>query len=45
MTVVGMRGVTKSYGNFTALEDVSLELEENRIHGLLGATERARPRS
>ena len=34
--VVAMRGVTKRYGRFTALDDVSVELAENQIHGLLG---------
>ncbi|GAA1840686.1 ABC transporter ATP-binding protein [Pseudonocardia ailaonensis] len=36
MTTVKMRGVTKRYGSFLALDDVSLELRENTIHGLLG---------
>lgn len=36
MSVVSMRGVTKRYGDFAALENVSLEFGENRIHGLLG---------
>jgi ABC-2 type transport system ATP-binding protein len=36
MTAVRMRGVTKRYGDFTALDAVSLELRENTIHGLLG---------
>ena len=34
--VIRMRGVTKRYGSFTALDDVSIELAENQIHGLLG---------
>jgi ABC-2 type transport system ATP-binding protein len=36
MNAVSMRGVTKRYGDFTALDAVSLELRENTIHGLLG---------
>ena len=36
MTAVSMRGVTKRYGDLTALDAVSLELRENTIHGLLG---------
>ncbi|SDG14660.1 ATP-binding cassette domain-containing protein [Pseudonocardia oroxyli] len=36
MTAVRMRGVTKRYGDVTALDAVSLELRENTIHGLLG---------
>ncbi|MEU3270615.1 ABC transporter ATP-binding protein [Saccharomonospora sp. NPDC006951] len=36
MTAVRMHNVTKRYGNFTALDDVSISLEDNRIHGLLG---------
>lgn len=31
-----MSGVTKRYGRVTALDEVSFELAENRIHGLLG---------
>lgn len=34
--VVRMSGVTKRYGRVTALDGVSFELAENRIHGLLG---------
>ncbi len=34
--VVAMQGVTKRYGTFTALDDVSVRLAENQIHGLLG---------
>ncbi|MCW0216070.1 MAG: ABC transporter ATP-binding protein [Pseudonocardia sp.] len=36
MSAIRMRHVTKRYGTFTALDDVSVELEENIIHGLLG---------
>ncbi|WP_219415001.1 ABC transporter ATP-binding protein [Pseudonocardia nigra] len=36
MTAVRMSGVTKRYGDVTALDGVSVELAENRIHGLLG---------
>ena len=36
MSVIAMHGVTKRYGDVTALDDVSFVLEENRIHGLLG---------
>lgn len=36
MSVLAMYGVTKRYGDVTALDDVSFTLEENRIHGLLG---------
>jgi ABC-2 type transport system ATP-binding protein len=36
MSVVRMSGVTKRYGEVTALDGVSFELAENRIHGLLG---------
>ncbi|GAA1246088.1 ABC transporter ATP-binding protein [Pseudonocardia aurantiaca] len=31
-----MSGVSKRYGDLTALDGVSMELQENRIHGLLG---------
>lgn len=36
MTVARLRGVSKRYGSTTAVSDVSFELHENRIHGLLG---------
>jgi len=36
MSVVSLRGVTKRYGDTTAVDDVSFDLHENRIHGLLG---------
>ena len=36
MSVLAMYGVTKRYGDVTALDDVSFTLEENRIHGVLG---------
>nr|WP_219905413.1 ATP-binding cassette domain-containing protein [Actinopolyspora mortivallis] len=36
MTAASMHGVNKKYGNVLALDDVSLEFEENRSHGLLG---------
>lgn len=36
MSVVRMSHVSKRYGTFAALDDVSFELAENTIHGLLG---------
>lgn len=36
MNAVRMSGVTKRYGGVAALDGVSVELAENRIHGLLG---------
>ncbi|WP_433291997.1 ABC transporter ATP-binding protein [Pseudonocardia sp. CA-142604] len=36
MSVISMNGVTKRYGQVTALDGVSVELAENQIHGLLG---------
>ncbi|CAM2778122.1 ABC transporter ATP-binding protein [Saccharomonospora xinjiangensis] len=36
MTVASLRGVVKRYGSTTAVSDVSFDLGENRIHGLLG---------
>jgi ABC-2 type transport system ATP-binding protein len=34
--VIEIRGLTKSFGKVTAVDDVSVSLEENRIYGLLG---------
>ncbi len=34
--VIDIRGLNKSYGNVTALDDVSFEIEENKIYGLIG---------
>ncbi|MDO4368311.1 MAG: ATP-binding cassette domain-containing protein [Bacteroidales bacterium] len=36
MSIITCRNVTKRYGNFTALNNVSLEIEEGKIFGLLG---------
>lgn len=35
-TVVTAKGLTKQFGSFTAVNQVSFELKENRIYGLLG---------
>jgi ABC-2 type transport system ATP-binding protein len=37
MNAVSMKGVSKRYGRVAALDDVSIELTEGMIHGLLGA--------
>ncbi|TPW70652.1 ABC transporter ATP-binding protein [Schumannella sp. 10F1B-5-1] len=34
--VVRTRGLSRHYGDVTAVDDVSIEFEQNRIHGLLG---------
>jgi ABC-type uncharacterized transport system ATPase subunit len=34
--VLGLRGITKRFGAFTALEDVSLDVQAREIHCLLG---------
>lgn len=34
--IVEMRGISKSFGRVTALDDVDFELRENEIHALLG---------
>ena len=34
--VVEAHGLTKKFGRFTAVDDVSISIEENRIYGLLG---------
>ena len=36
MKVIELDAVTRHYGDVTALDGVTLQLEENRIHGLLG---------
>lgn len=36
MSIITCRNVTKRYGNFTALNSVSLEIPEGKIFGLLG---------
>lgn len=35
-SVVEIKGLTKSYGNVTAIKDLSFSLEPNKIYGLLG---------
>src|ERR1700754_502086 len=35
-TVIDARGLTKSFGSVTAVNDVSFQIQENRIYGLLG---------
>jgi ABC-2 type transport system ATP-binding protein len=35
-TVVEVSGLTKTFGKFTALHEVDIAIEENRIYGLLG---------
>ena len=35
-TVIEARGLTKNFGKFTAVDNVSFTIEENRIYGLLG---------
>ncbi|NLE82072.1 MAG: ABC transporter ATP-binding protein [Rhodococcus sp.] len=35
--IVSTRGLTKRFGSFTALEDVTIDLSRNRIYGLLGS--------
>ena len=35
-TVVQARGLSKSYGSLTALDNVDLTITENKIYGLLG---------
>jgi ABC-type uncharacterized transport system ATPase subunit len=35
-TVLEMKGMRKSFGTVVALDDVSLQLDSNEIHGLLG---------
>ena len=34
--IVEVKGLTKVYGNFEAVKDVTFTLEENKIYGLLG---------
>jgi ABC-2 type transport system ATP-binding protein len=35
-TVVEVNGLSKRYGRFTAVEDATFSIEENRVYGLLG---------
>ena len=35
-TIIEARNLTKRFGSFTAIDDVSFTVEENRIYGLLG---------
>ncbi|TBN56274.1 ABC transporter ATP-binding protein [Glaciihabitans arcticus] len=35
-TVIEARGLSKNFGSFTAVDNVSFTIEENRIYGLLG---------
>ncbi|MEC0093524.1 ABC transporter ATP-binding protein [Paenibacillus macquariensis] len=35
-TVVKVKGLTKTYGNVNAIQDVSFSIESNKIYGLLG---------
>jgi ABC-type sugar transport systems, ATPase components len=36
MASIVVKGLTKAYGNFKALDDVSFEVEEGEIFSLLG---------
>jgi ABC-2 type transport system ATP-binding protein len=36
MSIIELASVTKRFGDVTALDDVSIRLQENMIHGLLG---------
>ena len=35
-SIIDIRGISKFYGKVMALEDVSFEIEENKIYGLIG---------
>ncbi len=35
-TVVEVKGLTRRFGKFTAIDDASFSVEENTIYGLLG---------
>ncbi|OAB26071.1 ABC transporter ATP-binding protein [Paenibacillus macquariensis subsp. defensor] len=35
-TVVKVKGLTKTYGNVNAIQDISFSIESNKIYGLLG---------
>ncbi|HEY5320273.1 MAG TPA: ABC transporter ATP-binding protein [Galbitalea sp.] len=35
-TVVEVKGLSKHYGRFTAVDDATFSIEENRVYGLLG---------
>jgi len=36
MSIIQINNITKRYGNFTAVENVSFDVEEGRIYGVLG---------
>ena len=36
MSYIEVKNITKHFGSTTALKDVSLRFEENKIYGLLG---------
>lgn len=36
MTILEMKGINKSFGNLKALDDVSIELEQSEVRGLMG---------
>ena len=43
MSAIAVRNVTKRYGNFTAVDDLSFEVERGEIFAMLGPTARAKP--
>lgn len=42
--MIEFRNVTKSYGDFTAVEDISFSACDSSVCGLIGSTARARQR-
>ena len=43
-SILKIKGVSKTFGGFTALSNVSLEIAQGERFGLIGPTARARPR-
>ena len=37
MNVIDVKNLTKKYGNYTAVENLSFRVEEGKVFGLLGA--------
>lgn len=41
--MIEIKNVTKKYGNYVAVEDISFKVEESSIYGLSAITAQAKP--